>query len=169
MAPAAVARPELDSAREHGSERPDGWRGGSKDTHCAFSDGSDCWQRRRVPGRCFLILEPRTSSCCQRPSGVPSSLLLNILEVASMFWVFGSLFLRRCGGNHSSTYLFWHLSFALSSVCSLCLGYCFFAVRTCNRLRPPFSGQAPHWTIQTETETGTRRFSDREHGRCQFQ
>ena len=73
-----------------------------------------------------------------------------------MFWVFGSLFLRRCGalrascrgsGRLWSIYLFWTPAYFLI----VFLVHCFFAVRTCYMLRPPRSDKKPHWTVQTET------------------
>ena len=66
--------------------------GESKELHGVLSDGSDRWQRRREPGRCLKILEPRTSSGCQRSSEVPCSLVLHFVTDACMFWDFGSLF-----------------------------------------------------------------------------
>ena len=39
--------------------------GGARRHGCQLSEGSDRWQRRQVPGG-GKILEPRTSSCCQR-------------------------------------------------------------------------------------------------------
>ena len=61
------------------------------------SDGSDRWQRHRAPGWCNKILESRTSSCCQRSLLSPFSLVLHFVTDSRMFWVFGSLFQRRCG------------------------------------------------------------------------
>ena len=96
------------------------------------------------------------------------------MTVARMFWVFGSLFPRRCGvfragccgsgnvllfrrcgvswvscrgrGGLWSIYLFWTPAFPI-----VCLVHNFFAVRTCHSLRPPRSSQEPRWTVQTET------------------
>ena len=46
------------------------------------------------------ILEPWTSSCCQRSQWSPSSLVLCLVVVVSVFWDFGSLYLL---GQTSST------------------------------------------------------------------
>ena len=52
---------------------------------------------------------------------------MHIVTVARLFWVFGSLFLRRCGsGRLWSIYLFWTTAYFLI----VCLVYYFFAVRT---------------------------------------
>ena len=40
------------------------------------------------------ILEPWTSSCCQRSQWSPSSLVLCLVVVVSVFWDFGSLYLK---------------------------------------------------------------------------
>ena len=100
---------------------------------------------------------------------------MHIVTVARMFWVFGSLFLRRCGvhrvgccgsgirvlsrrcdvswvscrgsGRLWSIYLFWTTAYFLI----VRLVQYFFAVRTCYMPRPPPSDKKPHWTVQTET------------------
>ena len=63
------------------------------------SDGSDHWQAAGNRGGAE-ILEPRTSSYCQQSLLSPFSLVQFIVEVLSVFWVFGSLFksLRRHSG-----------------------------------------------------------------------
>ena len=40
------------------------------------------------------VLEPWTSSCCQRSQWSPSSLVLCLVVVVSVFWDFGSLYLK---------------------------------------------------------------------------
>ena len=100
---------------------------------------------------------------------------MHIVTVVHMFWVFGSLFLRRCGvflasccgsgirvlsrrcdvswvscrgsGRLWSIFLFWITAYFLI----VCLIHYFFAVRTCYMPRPPRSDKKPHWTVQTKT------------------
>ena len=92
--------PPLDSHIGGLPEAPDKKKG-VKGQGCVHS-GSDRWQRRRVPGRCNKYWTrglPRVSSgpCCP-----PFSLVLHFVTDSRMFWVFGSLFQRRCGAPLAS-------------------------------------------------------------------
>ena len=64
---------------------------GSKETRLSTVGRVRPLASRRGPGRC-LILEPRSSSCCQRSLFTPSSLVLCVVTVASMFCDFDSLY-----------------------------------------------------------------------------
>ena len=74
------------------SELPDGWREQGDKVENFLMDptaGNAAGKRGGAE-----ILEPWTSSCCQRSQWSPSSLVLCLVVVVSVFWDFGSLYLK---------------------------------------------------------------------------
>ena len=75
---------------DDGSELSDGLR---EQGHAV---GSDRWQRRREPGRCYKYWNRDRPLVASGPQVFLCSLVLSIVTGSFMFWDFGSLFLPAC-------------------------------------------------------------------------